>query len=898
MGKPRLPNKRKEYKELSKRLAGYMMQVRVIYDRLNEMAASIVDSVGYDGSVEFSFADYPETKRDLQLLQRQFVDDMQSLIYSGTSAEWKKSNLLQDLVANKALKYYRAQVAGKKFKHYYQTNSDQLKAFQRRTERGLNLSAKLWNQSQVYKDSLEATISTAIEKGMSAVTLSKRISKYLNDWPSLQADYQEKFGKATNCYDCEYRSIRLARNEINIAYRTAEQLRWQQFDFILGYKIKLSGSHPAKDICDDLAGDYPKDFKFVGWHPNCYLPNALVLTDKGWKYIKDVSDNDKVLSLKPETRELEYVGIVARQSFQYQGEIVRFRNRSLDCSVTQDHRMVYLNKSDSRIKYKAASDFNKNMGGFYRGCEYQAEDIGSIDINGEVIQFDLFCEFMGYWLSDGSLMHNHQIVISQQKGEPAYDGILRCISGLGHKPYVCKDVIVFNDSKLNSYLKQFGTCNNKFIPKEITCSSTRQISIFLNAFVKCDGHTRKPKSFVGSHGNVFKGVNEEREFFTTSERLYAGLCELLLKIGKRPSVSVRTPSVTTKRDGSIIKGNYDLYIIRECNSVTATFFSKTTERYDGMVYDLTLERNHIMYIQQNGKCYWGSNCLCYTVPIVMSEEEYWSDDRENSPNMIVSPPDNFNKWVYDNSQRIHKAESRGTLPYWIRDNHVDKVALLHGDKKDVYKTINWGILLRSFENNDIKLIINSNKKITDLLDKRIPPIRHTDQAVIPVNGSEFKAAISAEKTRNKRGWMVDVHEDYSEMKCFLTSDGKAGIAVTKDGDIISVFSSVSGDSRLEKLIPMAIGNGGVKCDCYGGGLQNIYARFGGEAVGKTPFNKEYAPEGWDGVSEFPVVAMIFPKSVREVANIYNKRNVIDLEKVKTFKNYEKMLLYRDKKIKQ
>lgn len=293
MGKPRLPNKRKEYKRLSKRLAGYMMQVRSIYNRLNERAASIVESVGYDGAIEFSFDDYPETKRDLQLLQGQFVDDMQSLIYSGTSAEWKKSNILQDLVANKALKYYRAQVAGKKFKHYYQTNSDQLKAFQRRTEKGLNLSAKLWNQSQVYKDSLEATISTAIEKGMSAVTLSKRISKYLNDWPSLQADYQEKFGKATNCYDCEYRSIRLARNEINIAYRTAEQLRWQQFDFILGYKIKLSGSHPRYDICDDLAGDYPKDFKFVGWHPNClcYTVPIVMSEDEYWSENRESSPN-------------------------------------------------------------------------------------------------------------------------------------------------------------------------------------------------------------------------------------------------------------------------------------------------------------------------------------------------------------------------------------------------------------------------------------------------------------------------------------------------------------------------------------------------------------------------------------------------------------------------------
>lgn len=674
MGKPRLPNQRKAHKELSRRLARYMMQVRSIYDRLNERAAVIVETVGYDGSVEFSFSDYPEVKRDLQLLQRQFVGEMQSLIYSGTSTEWKNSNTFQDLIARKALRYYRAQVDGEKFKHYFQTNSDQLKAFQTRKDRGLNLSAKLWNQSLIYKDSLEATISTAVEKGMSAITLSKKLSQYLKDWPSLQADYQEKYGKATRCYDCEYRSIRLARNEINLAYRTAEQERWRKFDFILGYKVKLSSSHPRYDICDDMAGDYPVEFKFTGWHPNCYLPNALVLTDNGWKFIKDVSDSDKVLSLNPNTREIEYVGIVAKQAFPYHGEIVRFRNRSLDCAVTADHRMVYLGKFDKGIKYKSALNFNKNAGAFYRGCEYHAEDIMYININGETISFDLFCEFMGYWLSDGSLMHGHQVAISQRKGEPAYDCILRCISDLGCKPFVCKDVIVFNNSKLNSYLKQFGTCKNKFIPQEIFGASKRQISIFLDAFVKCDGYIREPKLFTGSHGHIFKGVNVERLYFTTSEKMYAGLCELLLKVGKRPSVTKRLPKVTVKRDGSLIKGNYDLYIIRECNSLTSTAFVKTQERYSGMVYDLTLERNHIMYIQQNGKCYWGSNCLCYTVPIVMSEEEYWSDDRNNSPNLITTPPDNFGKWIdkAENLERIGNANEKGTLPYWLRDNEKIK----------------------------------------------------------------------------------------------------------------------------------------------------------------------------------------------------------------------------------
>lgn len=558
MGRPRLPNNKKAYKGLSRRLAGYMLQVRNIYDRLNEKVASLVESVGYDGSTEFFFADFPEVKRDLLLLQRQFVGEMQTLIYSGTSVEWKNSNIFQDAVASKALKYYRAQVSGERFKHYFDSNSDQLKAFQARKDKGLNLSTKLWKQADIYKESLEATISTAIEKGMSATTLSKRISKYLKDWPSLQADYQERYAKATRCHDCEYNSIRLARNEISMAYRTAEQLRWQRFDFILGYKIKLSDSHPRYDICDELMGDYPKDFSFAGWHPNC---------------------------------------------------------------------------------------------------------------------------------------------------------------------------------------------------------------------------------------------------------------------------------------------------------------------------------------------------LCYTVPIVMSEEEYWSDNREDSPNKITDPPENFSKWVSDNSKRVNDAIERKTLPYWVRDNNIDKAVLLLGDNKDLYNSANWGLLSRSLNESNIDSVIRTNKKLNKLLDSRIPPISHTNQMVVPVNGSDFKAAISTEKIRNKRGWMVDVHDDYSGMKCFLTSDGKSGIAVTKDGDIISVFSSVSGDKRLEKLIPIAIENGGIKCDCYGGGLQDIYARYGAKATGKIPFNKEYAPSDWDGKSEYPVVAMKFPESIDKSIKYYNRNVFIDMKKVKAFDDYEKMLLDRDKRIK-
>ena len=269
MAKPKTPNQKKAYNALGARLNQYVARVQSIYDDLCLQAAKIAESTAYGGGVPFLFSDYPEVGQLVEDLKTQFVGAMRGLIYSGTSEEWKQSNIIQDLLAKKVLKSYDAQIDGEKEKAYFQTNSGALRAFQERTEKGMNLSDKLWNQSENYVREMECAISSAIEKGMSAVTLSKRLSKYLNDFDSLKADYGEKYGHAVDCTDCEYRSIRLARSEINMAYRTAEQTRWRQMDFITGYEIKLSGSHPREDICDAMQGRYPKDFVFNGWHPNC-----------------------------------------------------------------------------------------------------------------------------------------------------------------------------------------------------------------------------------------------------------------------------------------------------------------------------------------------------------------------------------------------------------------------------------------------------------------------------------------------------------------------------------------------------------------------------------------------------------------------------------------------------
>lgn len=293
MAKPKTPNQKRKYSELNKRLAKYVMLVESIYEDLNLEAAKIVGITDFtiDSDRPFMWSDYPQTRKRIRDLQERFVEDIGAVIYSGTSEEWKNSNEVQDLLANKVLQTYGATIGKKNYEILYQPNNDALKAFQQRKDKGFTISDKLWNQSTLYKQELEEAISCAIQKGTSAIILSKQISKYLLDFPQLQKDYKERFGKASRSMDCEYRSIRLAASEINMAYRQAENLRWQQMDFVVGYAIKLSNNHtcngkPFQDICDILAGKYPKDFQWTGWHPlcRCYKIPILKTEEEFWEW--------------------------------------------------------------------------------------------------------------------------------------------------------------------------------------------------------------------------------------------------------------------------------------------------------------------------------------------------------------------------------------------------------------------------------------------------------------------------------------------------------------------------------------------------------------------------------------------------------------------------------------
>ena len=205
--------------------------------------------------------------------------------------------------------------------------------------------------------------------------------------------------------------------------------------------------------------------------------------------------------------------------------------------------------------------------------------------------------------------------------------------------------------------------------------------------------------------------------------------------------------------------------------------------------------------------------------------------------------------------------------------------------------------------HDVK-IEKTDQQISELLTNK--GIKHTSQKVRLSTPQEFHAAISEAKKSNPNGWMVDVHsvDEYADCTLLITDDGLSGVAITPTGDIVSLFSAVKGDYRMQKLIPMAVALGGNKLDCYvvdgDKNLANMYSMFGFKPANKIPFNPQYAPEEFAAwAEEHPnkvplyVATMYYVGEPQETITNYNADAKADLDAVPTIEDYDAAMQERD-----
>jgi hypothetical protein len=152
------------------------------------------------------------------------------------------------------------------------------------------------------------------------------------------------------------------------------------------------------------------------------------------------------------------------------------------------------------------------------------------------------------------------------------------------------------------------------------------------------------------------------------------------------------------------------------------------------------------------------------------------------------------------------------------------------------------------------------KPTSSLIDgiKSAIPKATIDSEILEITSSpeEFHRLISNAKAINEHGASVFVYEDettrqhqYDGMRLFITPDGKAGLALKPNGDLVSGFNTKdkTKPNRLPQLILLAIKEGATKTDAFNTVLPNYYSKFGFRAVAKSTFNDEFAPKEYKDI---------------------------------------------------
>lgn len=299
-----------------KRTEAYAERVRLLFAQtVNEILALNKSMPQLDEGEMFSFAgESMKRQKEVERLLRQLHSVATIAIEKGIRLEWSQANDECDKLVKSC--FGKRALSSPEFAAWTQRNGAAMNAFIARSENGLNLSQRVWKSVEQLRDEMEVAITVSVGEGESAASMSRKVRQYLNDpdlmfrrfrykdpetgewrrkWKKRIKDpatgkvkwidydkrtYQDQWTGRGYYKSSAQNAMRVARTETNIAYRRADNERWQQMDFVLGQRVNLSRSHPKKDICDKLAGDYPVDFVFDGWHPQCFCFVTPILMDE------------------------------------------------------------------------------------------------------------------------------------------------------------------------------------------------------------------------------------------------------------------------------------------------------------------------------------------------------------------------------------------------------------------------------------------------------------------------------------------------------------------------------------------------------------------------------------------------------------------------------------------
>jgi dTDP-D-glucose 4,6-dehydratase len=390
----------------------------------------------------------------------------------------------------------------------------------------------------------------------------------------------------------------------------------------------------AKDAWGDaLARGEPRRFVQV----SCYDGESRVLTTTGLKRYDEVQAGDEVLTINPETGQIEKK-VVERVIVQdYSGPMIAFKSNRIDLLVTPNHRMLYSYRQDpsGRIHIDEASAVATKAACFLPRGKWQGVDREFIQCDGlgECRTEDLFY-LVGVYLGDGCQAPQrrrrpnktglsrteflrqarcadgrfkrigkvgeqdqteitcHRIFFDVPQRDRARARLERTLTRLGihwkaHKGRAAEH-IYFSSQAWSRFFAHCGLgAENKRVPRWMLEYSPRHLQALLDGIVDSAGHRLLGKS--------------QRRIATCSFGLVCDLVEIGFKLGLMPRFSELKERETLLPSGQVIKPRRPQYMVDfrdEWIGITKEIAS--TQQYSGKVWCLKVQDNRNLIVERHG----------------------------------------------------------------------------------------------------------------------------------------------------------------------------------------------------------------------------------------------------------------------------------------------------------
>jgi DNA modification methylase len=403
---------------------------------------------------------------------------------------------------------------------------------------------------------------------------------------------------------------------------------------IVADEAKLLDARTAKRIhVEVIQGDAAEKIKTihgpVDYVLTCYDDQTEILTEDGWVLFAQLREGMKVATLE-EGRFLRYRKPERIIKAPYDGPMYHIQTRTIDLVVTPNHNM-YVRKRRSKAGFQlipACQIVGKEME-YKVDAEWEGKERPNFCLPGVLVQWqdrnrtkeypareismDAWLEFLGYWLTEGSVSPQRYSVDLTTADSSLAERFMCVIRAIGDTPKLYQNERVFhvkfNSPVISTWLAPLGHADQKYIPREFLRLSRGQLQILFEAMMAGDGDK----------------VNGRR-FWTSSVRLKDDFQELLLKIGYAGICQARDRrgQSHTGPQGQVIRNNFPAWCVgiwkkRLTPRVSPEYCSKTnpytqvreeTIHYQGTVYCVRVPSG-IIYVRRNGKGVWSGNSPPY-----------------------------------------------------------------------------------------------------------------------------------------------------------------------------------------------------------------------------------------------------------------------------------------------